>query len=395
MTAFSVIWLRRVMAPALLCLTLIASVRATAQKADNEYVLAPGDVIDISVLNHTDLDKTVTILPDGKIAFAAVGEIIATGKTPKKLAAELYEILDKTLNNFAVTVTVKEPRARKVRIIGAVKTTGAFDFKDGTRLLDVIASAGGLSNKPSRITGRVIRGSLKVLPIDVEAAVAKPDTVANTLLEVDDLILLDEPEVAKPQIFAMGQIAKPGAFDLDLSTTILSLLAQAGGGTEKAAYSRAYVLRGRQQIPMNLRPHVIEGKPDSLVSGFRLQSGDILFLPENEARVAVMGQVMKPGFYMLPEDRPLTVLDALNLAGVQPQGANAGRAGIIRKNSTGKPMVIPVNVDKLFKKADLSINVQLQPDDVLYVPEKGKSLGLQDLYMGGGILNFLGFRLFR
>jgi polysaccharide export outer membrane protein len=387
---------KRIQAGTLFVLLISSVHSARAQKPETDYVLSPGDVIEVSVLNHNDLDKTLTVLPDGKIAFAAVGEMKAAGKTPKALAAELHRLLDKTLNNFGVTVTVKELHARKVRVIGAVKTPGSYDFKDDQRFLDVVAAAGGLSNKPARVTGRIIRGGLKVVTLDVEGAIARPETTANIVLELDDLILLDETEApAKPQVFAMGQVSKPGAFDLDNSTSILSLLAQAGNATEKAAFSKAYILRGGKELPLNLRPLVVEGKSDPLVSGFKLESGDVLFLPENEARIAVMGQALKPGYYLIPEKGQMMVLDAINLAGIQPQGADTAKAGIIRMKG-GKPVLLPLNLDKMLKKGDLSANIPLQTEDILFIPQKGShGLGLQDIYGPLSALSILGLRVFR
>lgn len=387
----------------------LASLAGTArhvmaqQRIDPSYTLSPGDVIEVTVLNHNDLDKTLTVLPDGRVAFGPVGELMAAGKTPRALAAELRTVLDKTLNNFNVTVAVKELRPRKVRVIGAVKAPGSFDFKDGTRFLDVVAAAGGLTNsKPERIKGRIVRVGPNASPtavptvitLNVDAAVARPNTDANTQLEIDDLVMLEEPDLPKQQVFVLGQVAKPGTFDFDASTSVLSLLTLAGSGTEKASYTKAAIVRGGKEIPLNLLGAVVQGKPDPAVTDYKLQPGDVLFIPENMTHVAVMGDVIRPGFYQLPEDRPMTVLDALNLAGIQSQGADPGKSGVIRVKD-GKPTFIPINVDKLLKKADLSKNLTLQKDDVVYVPHKGKTLSVNDIYLPVAILNYMGLRLFR
>src|SRR5947209_3233209 len=73
-----------------------------------EYVLGIDDVIDIVVANHTELNKTTVISPDGTIVVQEAGEIKAVGLTTRKLAAAIQTKLEETLNNVAVTVALKE-----------------------------------------------------------------------------------------------------------------------------------------------------------------------------------------------------------------------------------------------------------------------------------------------
>ena len=376
----------------------VASVKADTGKAQGDYTLGADDVIDISVLNHSAFDKTLTILPDGKIAFPGVGEITAAGKTAKALAAEIQTALEKTMNNVGVVISVKERHSRRVRIIGAVRTPGGFDLKPGWRLLDVVAGAGGLSAKPALITARLIRGGVQTLPLNVTEAMATPDSEANLRLEPDDLILFDELDApSKAQVHVMGQVGKPGAYDLDSNLNLLTLISEAGSATDKAALTRAYVLRGSVEMPINLRPLLVEGQPDAAVTNFKLKAGDVLFVPEILTRYAVMGEVKSPGYYALPEKSVVTALQAFNLAGGQGSNADVRQAGIIRQIN-GKPTVIKVNLnlDSLLKKGALASNPALQPDDVLYIPPR-KSGGFhwQDALAPLSALSILGFRIGR
>lgn len=384
----------------LLGVLLAAGPLVCAQKVaeEPEYVLGPADVIDVTVNNHSELDKTLTVLPDGKIAFPSVGEMKAAGKTPRALAAEIQAELEKTRNNVAVSVTVKEQRPRRVRVIGAVKTPGSYDVRKGMdRLLDVVAAAGGLSAKPTRTLGRVIRGGDQVIQLDVPQAIANPESSANVPLQVDDLLLFDEVE-GHNQVQVIGQVAKPGVFDLDVDTNAVSLLAQAGSPTEKAALAKSYVLRSAVQIPLNLRQLLVDGKaPDSVVH-FKFQSGDVLFIPENDVKFAVMGQVAKPGYFPFPERGTVTVLDAINLASGQVPGgdssANLSHVSIIRMVN-GKATMIHVNVDRILKKADLAGNAQIQPEDIVYVPGRRSRLTASDVLSPFSLLAVMGLRLFR
>ena len=384
---------------ALLLLLSFSAARGGADTpaAQGDYTLGADDVIDISVANHSAFDRTLTILPNGKIAFPGVGEIMAAGRTQKAVAAEIQTALEKTLNNASVVVSVKEMHSRHVRIIGAVRTPGAFDLKPGWRLLDVIAGAGGLAAKPALITARLIRGGVQTIPLNVSDAMATPDGEANLRLEPDDLILFDELDApSKAQVHVMGQVGRPGVYDLDSNVNLLTLVSAAGGATEKSALTKAYILRGGTEIPVNLRPLLVEGKPDAAITNFKLHPGDVLFIPEIQTRYAVMGEVKSPGYYALPEKGTVTALQAFNLAGGQSGAGDVKQAGIIRQVN-GKPTVIKVNLsmDALLKKGELANNPVLQPDDMLYIPTRKSSGGFkwQDALAPLSALSILGFRL--
>ncbi len=79
-----------------------------------------------------------------------------------------------------------------------------------------------------------------------------------------------------------------------------------------------------------------------------------------------MGQVARPGLFPVPDSGDITVLDALNLARGS-NGGNLAKADVIR-TVNGKPKEIPVNIDKMLKKGDMTGNIMLHADDLLFIP---------------------------
>jgi protein involved in polysaccharide export with SLBB domain len=353
------------------------------------------DTIEVYVSNHPDLSgKSFRILSDGTFTFPEAGEVKAAGKTAKEIASVIKGALSRTRNNVDVTVSVRELRPIRARIVGAVRLPSAYDVKKGWRLLDLVAVAGGLAAKPNHISGRMIRAGAKVVPLDMARAMADPASEANPLVEAEDLVLLDALDPPKLQVYVTGQVEKSGAFELLESTTMLGLLSQAGGPTKSAALSRAYVLRRGKEMPLDLRSVLVQGKSESSVTGFALENGDVLFLPALEQRFAVMGHVLRPGYYSLPEKEELRLLDAVGLAGVELEKSDLRRAGIIRLVN-GKPSVLPADIEKLLKRGDLASNVAMQPNDILYIPSRTqKGFTFTDLMSPLSALALMGLRIF-
>jgi polysaccharide export outer membrane protein len=371
----------------------IAAVLLVATAADpvHEYVIGPDDVLDIIVTNHEELNKTVTVLEDGTITLDEVGTITASGKSPRELAALIKTSLSKTRKKVEVLISPKEIHSRNVRILGAVKLPGVFTLKSDWRLMDLIDSAGGLTQKPSRVTGRLVRNRSQIVPVNLEKADTQRDSEFNVRLMRDDEVVLDEVDAKAPQVIVMGSVGKPGIYELDDQATALSLITLAGGPTEKAELTRSYVTRDAKQLPLNLIS-IQQGKLDPAIASFKFQPGDVLFIPESQVHFAVMGQVAKPGFYPMPETGVVTVLDALNLVGGSA-GGSLSKAGVIR-TVNAKPTVIKINIDYMLKKGDLSQNIPLQANDVLYIPaNSSKSFNWTNVLSPISILAILGFHL--
>lgn len=348
------------------CLLLCCSMAARAAGAAGDYLLGVEDEIEVTVRNHERLNRSVLVRPDGKISFPPIGELPAAGRTSAQLADAIQKQLDRTLNNARVLVLVKTVKSRRARVLGAVAKPGAYDIKPGWRVMDLVAVAEGLTTKPVRIQGRVIREG-NPISFAVEEAVSYPQSEANVPILPDDLVILDAVDI-RSAIHVVGQVARPGAFDLEEGLNPVSLIARTGGVTGTAALRRAHVLRQSQQIPLDLESVLKDGKQNSEVLGFTFQAGDVLVIPENQARVGVMGQVVRPAYFALPEKpEESTVLKVLALSGGPMADADLENATITRIEN-GVSKVIPVNIAALLTGAAPD-TLRMQPDDVLHLPK--------------------------
>lgn len=133
---------------------------AVAQPARNEYLIGPGDTIQVFVFNHPELSVTVPVRPDGLVSTPLVEDIRAVGQTPTALAraieTKLAEFVRSPTVNVIVTQFVGEFQAQ-VRVVGQASNPQALSYRNGMTLLDVMIAVGGLNEFASGNRAKLIR----------------------------------------------------------------------------------------------------------------------------------------------------------------------------------------------------------------------------------------------
>ena len=118
---------------------------AQAPAQDSSYKIGPNDILTIFVWKETELSRDVTVMPDGKITYPLIGEIIAQGQT----ASELKKAIADKLQNFVtapeVTVIVKESRSQVVYTIGKLMKPGPYPLAPGMTVMQALSAAGGFA----------------------------------------------------------------------------------------------------------------------------------------------------------------------------------------------------------------------------------------------------------
>jgi polysaccharide biosynthesis/export protein len=109
----------------------------------DDYLIGDEDVLAISVWHETEISRVVPVRPDGKISVPLLGEIRASGLTPKQLQAAITEGLRKYLDHPEVTVIVQEAKSPQFNIVGEVLKPGSYLLGKPVTVLDAIVLAGG------------------------------------------------------------------------------------------------------------------------------------------------------------------------------------------------------------------------------------------------------------
>lgn len=165
---------------------------AREKTADLDYIMGPGDTLEISVWNNPELTKTMRIRPDGRISFPLVGEITANGKTSTELTEAMELALVKYIKEPRVSVIVTDYKSKNILVLGNIKKPGLYQYEGNMTILDAIGKAEGYDKFAKLRSVVVIRDSNSDAPqfyiADLYKAVHDGDTVDNITLLPKDIV---------------------------------------------------------------------------------------------------------------------------------------------------------------------------------------------------------------
>lgn len=133
-----------------------------AESLSPDYRIVPGDVLQVSVWKEAELSSEVRVRPDGSLTVPLIGDLVAVGKLPRELAAELGQALTAFITSPVVTVTLKESPAMRFFVLGEVARPGDFPLLGRTTLMQALALAGGLREYAKSEEIRILRQEPRV-----------------------------------------------------------------------------------------------------------------------------------------------------------------------------------------------------------------------------------------
>ncbi|MFB0528302.1 MAG: polysaccharide biosynthesis/export family protein [bacterium] len=176
----------------LVSVVLLTGTPAFFAEENLPYTIGPGDVLEISVWQHPELDRMVTVRPDGRMSFSLIGDVNAKGLTP----AELDEAITKRLSEYVqkpeVTVVVTSTKSNQILILGQVTKPGAYPMEESLTALEAVAIAGSYTESAAlnrvTITRRSQPGTPKVINVNLKQVIAEGDRSRDVVLEPGDVV---------------------------------------------------------------------------------------------------------------------------------------------------------------------------------------------------------------
>ena len=169
--------------------------------AAEEYIMTPGDQLQIYVLGHPDIsstransDSSYTVRPDGKLNFPLVGEIDVNGLTVFEFTNLLTKELSEYIINPKITVNVAKLGTTRVFVLGEVKNQGMHELTKSHRVLDALGAAGGFTEKAAKKSIFLVRNrgtaEENVQKLNILNYMKKGDMSQNLVLQEGDCLFL-------------------------------------------------------------------------------------------------------------------------------------------------------------------------------------------------------------
>ena len=171
---------------------------ATPPQQSADYLIGPGDTLQVFVWNQPELSVTVPVRPDGRVSTPLIEDIEAVGKTPTQLAREMEKVLSEFVRTPEVNVIVQGfvgTFSSQIRVLGQVAKPGAVPYRDKMTLLDVIIEVGGLTKFAAGNRARLNRtvdGKTQETRVRLDDLVNRGKVDRNVALRPGDVIIVPE-----------------------------------------------------------------------------------------------------------------------------------------------------------------------------------------------------------
>ena len=179
-------------------MTVAGSVSPPPGKSDSDYLIGPGDSLQVFVWRNPELSATVPVRPDGKITTPLVEDVVASGKTSTQLAREMEQRLALYVKSPVVTVTVTKFVGRfseQIRVVGEAAKPQSLAYRENMTLLDVLIDVGGLTEFANGNKARIIRvknGKQRQFIVRLDDLLKQGDITANITMVPGDILIIPE-----------------------------------------------------------------------------------------------------------------------------------------------------------------------------------------------------------
>jgi len=378
----------------------------------SEYIIGPGDVIQLFVWQYDQFNGTMTVGPDGKITVHLLGNIPVAGFTRQEVADDITKRLSKFIKEgIQLTVSVVEFRSQKISVFGQVRNPETIVFSVAPSLLEVIMSR-SIPTPDADLT------AIKIIPKD--SSVRKPitvniieilnkgDTSALPKLHPGDIIYVPkkkavtgeagtvesvrDSEPSTPSlppgaeshgdgfaIHVMGAVPQPRTCIFTEEPTLTMVLLEAGSVPDVTALRYIRIIRGGaatgdKVVNVDFAEYLADGDVSHLP---RLYSGDTVYVPDvtqekmRDVSITITGRVLSPGTYRIYE--PLNILDAISKAGGLTADADPENIRI-RKETADSYQEKIISIDEYLRDVGSTAPPEMVEQGYsIYVPAKRHS----------------------
>ena len=301
-----------------------------------EYVVGPGDMLEVQTYGKEAGRYSLEVGRDGKIDFPELGPIGVAGQRFEAVRTLIEQRVRDQLIGVEVSVTMGELRGIQVFVLGDAERPGSYTVSGLSTITNALLESGGIKPIGSLRDIQLKRNGVVVRHLDLYDVLLNGDTSNDVRLLPGDVILV--PPVGRTAGIE-GEVRRPAIYEITGGASVADLLHVAGGLMPEADPGLARVTRidgSRQRTIIDLDLSL------PLDRGTKLETGDVLRVfpirPMLENAVALEGHVFRPG---PSQYRPgLRLTDVISSAGELRPNTDLGYVLIRRENGPGRTVEV-------------------------------------------------------
>lgn len=239
------------------------------------YPIGAGDVVGLEVIGEEEMSRSVRVGANGTIEVPLAGSLVIAGLTVDEATRAITaHLAGRFLVNPQIVLKIDEFASKRVDVTGGVNTPATYSLQSAhTRVSQVLLMAGGLvdPSAPVVIVRRQRDGVWTDVRVDLEK-VNRGDAGADIEVFAGDQIYVPPVE----RVYVQGEVQKPGPVPYNDGLTVRQAVIIAGGPSDSARLTGAYIMRGEEKIKINLR-QIIAGQQADI----SLRPSDTIVIPES------------------------------------------------------------------------------------------------------------------
>jgi protein involved in polysaccharide export with SLBB domain len=327
------------------------------------YVLGPGDELQISVYGVQEYSANIPVTTEGKVNIQYVGQISVSGMTIEAATQKIKGAIARVYSTVAsgqsqVGISLSRIRTIKVTIIGS-KQPGNYSISSLATVYNALFLGGGPGKNGSYRNIELLRNNKLYKKIDIYNFLVNGNQSDNVGLKDNDVIRI--PAYSQ-RVTLEGQVKRPGIFEMKSGETFKDLLAFASGFNEFAYTASVNVL---QKTSKDFKVKDIKSAE---FGSYKPLSGDVFrvskILNRFENRITINGAVFRPNTYSFYEG--MRISDLINQADGLKEDAYTNRATIVRTKADLTTEVTNVNLEKAMS-GEVEADIYLRKEDVVTV----------------------------
>lgn len=163
----------------------------------DDYIIGPGDTLQIFVWRNPELSVSVPVRPDGKISTPLVENMVAIGKSPSQLARDVETVLSEFVRSPQVNVIVSQAVSSfsSVKVVGQVRQPQTVPYRQGLRVLDIVLASGGLTEFAAPARAKIVRADGQKqteIKVHLGKLMNKGDLSQNHELKPGDVLIVPQ-----------------------------------------------------------------------------------------------------------------------------------------------------------------------------------------------------------